>query len=267
VTARTGADLIGVSGVLDIGNVSSVVTMTARAGEPPKISSNFDMGTATLLGHRSGLTGSSVSVFDMQTPVSLSPSTVQALNQALAPAGISVAYLPASYGYTDGSTSTGAAPDGAKTVKSITSGALDVKVEHNVPQQGDVTTEYILGRAVVAAALSSDIPSSAPSDLPGGAGVPLGTGENPALGGSAAVPNGQSAGALGSSLGNGTSGGAPPNRRLSTGPAALGRAPLASYSGQGVYLILVLAGLLAVAGSAVMRFLGVRLYLFRSPPT
>jgi hypothetical protein len=265
VTANTGVDLLNVSSVLDIGNVSSTAKMTKQAGASPTITQSFDMGTVSLLGQKNGLVGNTLSLFGSGVPVPLTTTVLPVLNAALAPTGIKVSYLPATFAYTDGTTSTGSVPDPSKRVQSLTSAALDVRVTQNVKTQGEVSTEFILGRVVLAASNDPGIGSGA-SDDSGNVAAPTG-GESPSSGSapSTGAPGGQLAAApaalpaVAPSLAAPASGLRPNNARRPTARAIGARTGLGA---QGLYLVLVLAAAAAAAGGNVVRLLGVKLRLF-----
>jgi hypothetical protein len=243
VSGRSGIDRISIAGVLDIANVSSLASITKAAGKPSAYATTTNLGAVTLSGTTLDLAGQA-------KQQDLTPAAIAGLNTALAPAGVTLTYLPARYVFADGST--GSAPEGKKVIQSVDSAALQVDVTQNVPGQGDVVTRYVLGRVFVGAtndptgvlAPISTTPAIAPaSGLPAVGGADLGTlpGVLPGT-----VPADQSV--------------------LTAAPGTAltysGQLPLGP-SGRTLYLALALAAVVTLAGTQVMSRFGVRLAVLR----
>jgi uncharacterized membrane protein YgcG len=289
VSANAGVDLLNVGGLLDIGHVSSTAKMTQQAGAAPTIASQFHMGTVTLLGQTSGLVGNALSLFGSGLPVPMTSTALPLLNAALAPAGLKLTYLPTTYAYTDGTNGTGPGPDPSKRVQSITSAAMEVSLTQNVKTQGKVTVQFIIGRVVLATSneASGGSGSGDQSGASGGGSGPDSSGNASSGAGPASGPSGAVVGsgdtspsaALPSSAGgSGPLAEAPalsPGAPAGSGshPTAARRSPTATRTaaaltglgGQGLYLVLALAAAAAVVGGNIIRLLGVKLRLFRSP--
>jgi hypothetical protein len=290
VTAKAGMDVLNLGGLADLGNASSTVTLTEQASGAPKVTSSTNLGTVTLLGLPTGLSGGGLSLLGLGTPIPLSGS-LAAVNAVLALSGITLTYLPGTFMYTDGTSSTGTAPIAAKTLSGVDSGALQVTDTKNVPSQGTVKTTLTLARVY---ATATDIPgfgSGGPSPGPGATGgsTTVGGTQPPSTGGSGGSPPSASASeaptaGTGAVFGGGTapgpsSGSVPSLATTGIPPAAsplrvaspsvgaqlpLLRSPVPlGPSGTGFYLLLVLGGLVSVAGSQLIRLVAVRQALSR----
>jgi hypothetical protein len=269
-TATAGFDALNLAGTVDLGNVSSLATLTEAPSGRPAYRGTTNLGTFTLSGTTFGLNGSGVGVGSTSIPEPLTPAVLPVLNTALASAGIKIAYLPIVYIYTDGTSSTGGSPDPSKTLRAVDSGGLSVTFSHPIPGQGQPTVILTLGRVYVSAldtaAPALTIPASAgPASLgPSGPGADM-TDQGASLGSS--VPN--AAGAetssapsipsigQGSPPGGSGSGAAPTAAGgVSSRPAqarlgaALPATAALGHSAELFYLILV---------SQLLRFLAVRL--------
>lgn len=284
VSGSTGIDLLNFGALFDIGNVSSTAEIDEQASQHPVITTNTKLGTITLLNIPTGVSGGAFSLLGVGSAIPLSTAVLPALNALLAPGGISLTYLPATYTYTDGSTTTGT-PDNSRTIQGLDSGGLQITETKNLPSQGDVTTQFTLGRVHLLATDSAGAPpgglapggsgsgldsaspdttamsSISPSDsfgAPGGAssvtavteGAP--TASSPTI---AVAPGGS-----GQSVVTPTRPGSPARSSLSADRAASG-----GPSGESSYLILIVAALAALGGSQLIRLLGVRL-AFTSQP-
>jgi hypothetical protein len=293
--ASAGADLVDLGGLIDIGNVSSKTEMTEQASQKPKISTSADLGTVTLVGKVTGLTGIGLQLLGIEIPLNITPALLTPLNSALSSAGIHIDYIPAEYVYTDGSTGSGS-PDAAKTVESVDSGALQISASQFVKSQGLVTVTYTLGRTYLSAtdtpgvqfsqpvgATPSSTQPASPSSAPSPPPVAPNTGSSPAIAlpGSAVSPGPATAQGMPPGLANAThpsgpiaptNGGYQPN--LQSRPTPQSRPPVvASLAEFGIghgeaerlYLILVAGALAALAMSLLARFLAVRLHLSDEP--
>jgi hypothetical protein len=260
LSASAGMDLLDFGQLLDLGNVSSSLSMTQQANQPPKVTSQTTLGTITLLGTSTGLLGKGASALGVGVPIDINTELIGTLNTVLAKTGIKLTYLPVTYTYTDGSSSTGSSPDSAKTLQAVDSGALQVTFSQNFPSQGQVTLSATLGRVYLS---TTDTPGIGPTT--GNSGVIAGnTGATaPSTSSSAVVGNtGTVTGNSGPSS-TGSTGAAAPSggggsQTLASGPAYLIEhgPPIES-----VYLVLVLAALGLLLASQAARYLAVRLAL------
>jgi hypothetical protein len=128
-----GVDLFNIGGVLDIGRVSSNISMTDAGSGVPKFVTATDVGTITVSGQKFGLDRDGLTAAG--TNSGSSADQVNSATEALKQAGISIRYLPATVTY---------AP-GTHTVQSMESGAVQVSDQYDVPSQGLTTTTYTLG--------------------------------------------------------------------------------------------------------------------------
>lgn len=235
VSARSGVDRITVAGVLDIANVSSLASITKSASQPAKYATTINLGAVTLNGTKLDLAGQA-------QQQQLSPAVVSGLNTVLAPAGITLTYLPARYVFADGST--GAEPDAGKVIQAVESGALRVDVARNVEGQGEIVTRLTLGRVLVAATNEAVGLLAPPSGGTAGAPVP---------GAGAPGPDAAGLGVPPSSV-DGAVPATPP--LVATGnalPAVFsGQLPLGP-SGRTLYLVLALAGVAALGCARLMK--------------
>jgi hypothetical protein len=269
LNASAGMDLLDFGQLLDLGNVSSSLSMTQQANQQPKVTSQTTLGTITLLGQSTGVLGKGVSVFGIGVPIDINAQLLGPLNTLLAKAGIKLTYLPVTYTYTDGTSSTGSSPDATKTLESVDSGALQVAFSQNLPSQGQVTLTATLGRVYLSTSNTPGIAPTGNSGTVGNTGSPvvgstlpgstvLGNTGGGGVAGNTGLPSSpsQPASALPSS------GGSSP-RALATAPAyAVEEGPPI----ESVYLVLVLGALALLLASQAVRYLAVRLALSGSGP-
>lgn len=267
LSASAGMDVLDFGQLLDLGNVSSSLSITQQANQQPKVTSQTTLGTITLLGQSTGLLGTGLSVFGVGVPIDLNAELIGPLNTALAQSGIKLTYLPVTYTYTDGTTSTGSSPSSSKTLQAVDSGALQVTFSQNFPSQGQVTLTATLGRVYLS---TTNTPGFGPTT--GNSGVITGNSGTPV-----APPSSSPAAVVGNTgTVTGNSGPppttpstptvAPPNpatHALASGPAYLVEhgPPIES-----IYLVLVLAALALLLASQAARYLAVRLALPGSGP-
>ena len=260
LSASAGMDVLDFGQLLDLGNVTSSLSMTQQANQQPKVTSQTTLGTITLLGGSTGLLGNGLSIGGVGVPIDINTELIGTLNTLLANTGIKLTYLPVTYTYTDGTTSTGSSPSSAKTLEAVDSGALQVTFSQNIPSQGQVTLSATLGRVYLS---TTDTPGFGPTT--GNSGVIAGNT------GTAAVPTSAPTAVVGNT---GTVAG-------NTGPSSTSPAAPATPSGGGthalasgpayliehgppiesVYLVLVLAALALLLASQAARYLAVRLAL------
>ena len=264
-----GASAFSFGGVLDIGRVSSVLSMTKSATGKPVITGTTDLGTVTVASNfPSGIKDNESLVAG--APVAVSPSSISMLNEALKPYGLELAYLPRTFTYTDGSTSTGAEPDAKKTIRSIASGALQVTSTRDVPTQGQVDVVYTFGRITLSATNNGGASGGDVVDQTVGAISPelsdalnSGAGAIDAVAG--VVP--PAAGAVPGAVPGAVSGAVP---GTTAGVATVDLIPSspqvgqillagrATTNGESAYLMLVLAALGALGAAQLVRFLAVK---------
>ena len=169
-SAAAGAHALTLDGIVDILNVSTRASLVddGFGGITPNVTT--DLGTISFAGLSTGLTGNGVGALGTE-PTPITTENIDQLNAALEPAGISLAYLPTSFTYTDGSTSSGAAPNPKKEVAGLTSGALRV-VLSNTSDRGTTTETLTLGRVhLTAVSSSSGAAGSAPAAVAGATGT------------------------------------------------------------------------------------------------
>ena len=256
-------DILDFGQLLDLGNVSSSLSMTQQANQQPKVTSQTTLGTITLLGQGSGLVGKGVSLLGVGVPLDINAQLIGALNTLLAKTGLKLTYLPVTYTYTDGTSSTGASPNSAKTLEAVDSGALQVTFSQNLPSQGQTTLSLTLGRVYLS---TTNTPGIAPTT--GNSGVIAGNTGNtgtsasttPAVVGNTGTVTGNSSpGSVSAPSSSSTpSSGGGNTQALATGPAYLIEhgPPIES-----IYLVLVLGALLLLLASQAIRYLAVRLAL------
>lgn len=263
LSASAGMDLLDFGQLLDLGNVSSSLSITQQANEQPKVTSQTNLGSITLLGTTSGLLGHGASLLGVGVPIDINAELIGTLNTVLAQSGIKLTYLPVTYSYTDGSSSTGSSPDSAKTLAAVDSGALQVTFSKNFPSQGQVTLSATLGRVYLS---TTDTPGFGPTTGNTGVIGNTGTGFVPSSSPSPVVGN------TGTVTGNsGTSSpgpSAPSTSPGSTHALASGPAFLIEHGPpiESVYLVLVLGALALLLAAQAIRYLAVRLALSGGGP-
>jgi hypothetical protein len=265
--ARAGVDLLNLGGLADIGNLSSTEQIIQQANQAPQIKGSTSLGTITLLSLPTGLSGSTGQLLGVGLPIPISGAILGALNQVLAPGGVSLTYLPQTFTYTDGTQSTGARSDSSKMVQSVDSGALQVTVTQKLSGE-PVTTTVTLGRVYLSA---TDTPGLSPGVSQTGPDTNAGAGSAPATGTSAgnlpAAPPGTAPGLASPALAPASApslASTPPTSGSGTSQAAaptVGRVTRTGPSGESLYLLLVLAGAAALGGSQLIRLVSVRLAL------
>lgn len=217
-SAAAGAHALTLDGIVDIANVSTRASLVddGFGGITPNVAT--DLGTISFAGLTTGLTDRGFGALGTE-PTPITTENLDALNAALEPAGISLAYLPTSFTYTDGSTSSGPTPNAKKEVAGLTSGALRV-VLSNTSDRGTTTETITLGRVQLAAVSSSSGAAGSSSAGAAGAAGAAGTAgaANSAPGVTAANSGaaGLDAGATGIDLA-GAGGGALPSTSLLAG--------------------------------------------------
>jgi hypothetical protein len=257
LNASAGLDALSFGQLFDIGNVSSSLSMTQQSNGQPTVKSKTNLGTVTLLGQASGLLGNGLGVLGVGTPINLSTQVIGTLNTVLSKAGIQLTYLPETFTYTDGTSSTGSSPTSGKTLQAIDSGALKITVAQNIPSQGLTSVTYTVGRVYLS---TSDNPGIAP--VTGNSGTDTGTGASTNPSSLAPVDNSGTGSLAIPSTGTGGTAGAQTSSPT-TGSVA-GQPTFAEERGPSAwsfYLVLVLAALSALLGSQAVRYFSVRLAL------
>ena len=183
VAASAGMDALDFGQLFDLGNVSTSMSMTQQAGQQPAVTTQTNLGQITLLGKASGLGTKGLSVLGIGTPINLNTQLLSVLNSVLGKAGLKFTYLPETFIYNDGTSSTGSTPESTKTVQSVDSGALQISESENIPSQGQTSVTLTLGHITVS---TTDAPGILPTatggigDITGGTtginnGTPLTT--------------------------------------------------------------------------------------------
>lgn len=259
LNASAGMDLLDFGQLLDLGNVSSSLSMTQQSNQQPKVTSHTTLGTITLLGTSTGLLGKGVTALGVGVPINVNQELIGTLNTALAKTGLKLTYLPVTYTYTDGTSTTGSSPDSAKTLEAVDSGALEVTYSQNIPSQGQVTLSATLGRVYLS---TTDTPGIGPTTGNSGA-IAGNTGAAAAPSSSPSVVVGNTGTVTGNSGLTSTSPPAPPQSGGSTQTLASGPAYLIEHGPpiESIYLVLVLAALGLLLASQAARYLAVRLAL------
>ena len=134
-SGRSGIDRISLGGVLDIANISSLASITKDAGKPSTYTTTTNLGAVTLNSAKLDLAGQA-------QQQKLSPAVISNLNTALAPAGVTLTYLPARYVFADGSISSTPVP--GKVIQSVDSAALQVDMTRDVQGQGKMLVRLML---------------------------------------------------------------------------------------------------------------------------
>jgi hypothetical protein len=268
VSATAGAGVDGLNvGVIDALNISSTETITETGSGAPTIRGSTTLGTVQILGFTLGITPGGFDLLGAN--LALPTSTVlQEINSALGKSGTQMSILPGSVTHD---------PNTGATI--VTSNSLEIVTVQNVPAVGPTTVTYDFGRVTVSAAdvatsatgvggsaapsappADTPLPSSGPPVAPTGAAVTASTGpSNTGIISGASAPSIATAPASGSSDLSNTKPSAGSSSSLL--PTKLGYLPAAvtGVSLHGLYLLLVLAGLLAVGTTTVFRHLGIRL--------
>ena len=257
--ATAGADLLDIGSLLDIGNISSSLSMTEQANGAPTVTSSTNLGTITLLSLPSGLDASGFHIFGVGIPIDLNKSVIATLDTVLASTGIKLTYLPETIIYTDGTSSTGATPNAAKTIESIDSSTLEVNLTRNIPSQGPVSVTVTLGRVYLT---TTDAPglSAIAGTLPLGSGLLSSPSSLGSFGGGSFSPVAPVAPSPLTSVMPSSPTTTPPARTVVASPAfEIEKGPPVNS----VYLVLVLVALVIALGSQALRHLAVRLTIER----
>jgi hypothetical protein len=258
VSAAAGIDALDFGQLFDIGNISSTLSMTQQSGQQPAVTSTTNLGQITLLGTATGLGSSGLSILGIDTPVDLDTQVLSTLNSLLGSDGVKFTYLPETFTYSDGTSSTGSKPDPTKTLESVDSGALQISESRNLPSQGLTTVTITLGHITLS---TSDAPGFSSSTIGGVGGLTTGSGAASLLApltNPIGITGGGIASGVPTSTTSPTGSSTSPSRSLQTSPAyEIEKGPAVSS----VYLLLVLAGLGLLVISQAVRHLAVRLTL------
>lgn len=253
VSGTSGAVGLILGGILELGEVSSRVEMTARPGAAPDIVNTTNLGTVTVLKLPSGVQDGTFRVGGFNTNLSLTPDVIPTLNKVLEPSGMKLDYVPTSYKYADGSTSEGSVSKG-KSPLSIESGGLRITFTRDLESQGRQQISFTVGRVGVSAAVSG-VPGAAVDT-----GTPLtpapGVTPGPAAPDAAALPGALPATAVPA----GASGQVPAVDLQVAQPArATGVArTLDTSAADALYPVLFLGGLAALVAAQLFRVVAVR---------
>lgn len=153
-----------IGSLVTVGKVRSFAQMVLDQNGKLVPSSAFDVGTFTVAGVKLGLTDQGLQASDQ----SATPVTLDQLNAALAPSGISVKFI-----------------SGSTSPTSVVSDGLQITMAHEVPVEGDTSETFTLGHASarLAYTLVKDSLTTAVTDaLGGGIGAPPGSPDLVALG-------------------------------------------------------------------------------------
>lgn len=244
--AAAGVHALTLSGILDVFNVSSYASLTQTSGGDVVPVTTTRLGTISLAGLESGLTGDGVTAFGSD-PTPIDVAGLAALNEALKPAGIELTYLPQEYRYSDGSVSPSL--DAKKKIAGLTSGALRIFLTAT-SDRGTTTETITLGRVQV----------SATGNVLGGAGAVSGADQPPGM--SSATVGGLGAGLPGTDLAAvpgvgvapaGGTVGALPTQNFAPAAAAGTFLDEGTTSFESFYLFLAAAGAIALMGSQIVR--------------
>lgn len=259
-----GASAFSFGGVLDIGRVSSVLSMTKSQSGKPVIAGATDLGTVTVASNfSSGLRDDGSLVFGQAIP--LTPSSISALNEALKPSGLVLTYLPRTFTYTDDTTSTGVQPDAKKTIRSVVSGALQVASSRNIPSQGQVDVVYTFGRVTLSAtnggggALGGEVVDQTVGAISPELSGALDSGTGAVDGVAGVLP--PATGTLPDAASGAITGAVPTVDLVPTSPQAgqlISLAGRATTDGASAYLMLVLAAIGALGAAQLVRFFAVK---------
>jgi hypothetical protein len=256
LTASAGMDVLDFGQLLDLGNVSSSLSMTQQPNQQPDVMDQTNLGTVTLLGQATGLVTKGLSALGVGVPINLNSEVIGTLDTLLANTGLTLTYLPETFGYTDGTSSTGSSPNTSKTLQSIDSGALQVSFSKNIPSQGVVRLSLTLGRVYLS---TMDSPGLLPtSDDSGVVG-------NDTVTGATTFPLGGTTGTVAGTSVVPSAGPTPARAPTTTVPSHLPTGPAFAVEHgppiNSVYLFLLLSALALLLASQAARYLAVRLAL------
>jgi hypothetical protein len=252
-SGSSGAVGLVLGGILELGEVSSRVEMTAHPGAAADIVNRTNLGTVTVLKLPSGIQDGTFRVGGFNTNVSLTPDVIPTLNKMLEPSGMKLDYVPSSYMYADGSTSEGAVTKG-KSPLSIESGGLRVTFTRDLESQGRQQVSYTIGRVGVSAAVTG-VPSASVDTgtplAPSGGVTPGAAAPTAALPDTAASPGAVPAG---------TSPGQIPTANIQVAAPARNEVARAfdTSSADAIYPVLFFGGLAALVAAQLFRVAGVR---------
>ena len=235
--------------ILEFGEISSRVEMTARPGAAPQIVNRTNLGTVTVLKLPSGVQDGTLRIGGFNTTLSLTPDVIPALNKILEPSGITLDYVPTAYRYEDGSTSEGSITKG-KSPLSIESGGLRITFARDFGSQGRQQVSYTLGRVGVSASVTGVA----------GSAVDTGTPLAPAAGGTPAALSPDAAAIPGTVPCVAAPGQIPSvNLQLSEPARAAGMVrAIDTSSADTIYPVLALGGLGVLIAAQLFRFGAVR---------
>jgi hypothetical protein len=281
VDADAGAVALNLPGILDLANSSSQIHVTRADGDAhPTFTSTTSLGTITFAGTTSGVTGNGSQVAGAKsTPINV--DALPGINKALEPTGVSLSYLPSSFIYTDGTFSTGEKPEPKKTVRGLTSGALQILYQKDIQGQGPTMERITVGQVSVTADGGADS-SLAASAGPAASGAVNSSSVTPTdvspLTTTAAVPALASSDAesAGPAVTGPTTGARLPADNVaftqsqgSNAPnmerirAEVARIERLNFSLDDTYPILVVVGAAMLVGSVLARLFGIRLLTLR----
>ncbi|HEX4101906.1 MAG TPA: hypothetical protein VHY21_15415 [Pseudonocardiaceae bacterium] len=153
-----GTELLNVENVVSIANVSSTAGMEIKGTGSPVVKTETHLGSITVGGFPVALTPEGVRAAGNDTPAGFKDANDQ-INRALSSSGITLRYLPSTIEYVPGT----------RTVKSVTSGAVQLTMLVDEPTQGKTTYDFVLGRVFLT---GSDASGAAVTSGPAPAGGP-----------------------------------------------------------------------------------------------
>jgi hypothetical protein len=246
--ASDSIQLVAIGNLIQLGHVTAHAKVTVGPDGTVSKSSELNLGSITVAGIQIGLTDKGLVLAGSATPLSAAP-----IEHLLAAAHLGMSYVPKT-----------------ETARSIRSAGLAVTYTTNVPGQGPVTVTVTYGQVSASADSTPQASSSGITPSPSVA-PPASTESNAVVtpNGAAVLPGapGVAPGVAASGSGNATPK-APmmaTTPRLVAGPAhpgtlvpAAGRLSGLMPNGKTFYLLLVVAGLLTVAGSRLLGELAIR---------
>jgi hypothetical protein len=257
-TASAGVDGLDIGGLINALDISSSEELKVGADGTITQTGSQDLGSFNVLGFKIGIDAKGFEI--LGGAITLPTSTVlNEVNAALKKSGISIGVLPETVTKTQGK------------ITSVTSGALEISTDEDVPALGPTTVDQVFGRSTVTATDSgTQTPTTGTSSPPAATTGSTGTTTGSTVGttGTGSIPTG---GAV-NLPSTGTAAAAPAANVpvVAAQPAAqqpteiLGNPAAFSIPGTGHfaftwYLLLVLAGVGIVGGSQLFRAFGVRL--------
>lgn len=282
-SGESGVETLNIGGVLSIGKVVSSLTMTAPGSKEPKIATSTLVSALEVNGVPIGIDENGITVLGTNSAIPAEQFNAS-VKDALAAAGISLTYLPA----------TETIDPLTDFVQTVESGALQVTLTQAVPGQGEYRIDMIFGR-VIASMFNTEIEGAVAGSAVATAGSPTSidstssttTDSVATADRSAVVTTGRGGGGVTTTAGDSAvsdvvaidpAAGALPAATQAVTPAAVPTRELATVpqsdrvrllgaeiagtasddTAAGVYLALALCGLLGLGAAGVTRVLAAR---------